>query len=765
MDDIFTLVTEGELRKRPDLQPLRNQLLTYYQNYVQQFGDSQELDDEMAMELAGVFRRMATITKEIGNKQDALSHYDSAIRPYQELLAQAPPSPKLVDMLSQTWIERGVLLQETREYEKAERDFTQARDALSLLCQRDTQNLEFQRHLAEAYHNLGILYEDENRYAQSLDCYERGRQIRETLVSQSDEREFKRDLGRSYGYLGDVQIALGEYQKALDSYRKSVEIRQLIAESKPSDHEARFQLARGFRNLGHLSRLESDLEMAIKWFTKATDEDRRLVDEEPLITDYRGDLGRYSNDLGELLIDQGNIADKPEYFSLARKHLAEAFEMNRELTLRNPNDMIAVSALARTHVNLARLALQDDVAESRKQLELSHQLFSRMSSSSADDLYQRAVSEALSAQLIDKESTPLTAELKRRRELYLDKSLSLLSQAVIKSRYTVLPRLGRDTAFKELKGRTEFRLVSTMDYQGLDASDQVAVRGDRRIAPVTQSPFNHLCVLAIGVSDYKDSKYSLQFPDDDARDLAEVFNEQHAFETVTIKTLTNEQADRISILNALKQLRLKALHPSLLLVALSGHGKLHESGDYYFLPYDFDFNPDASIAATGISWDDLLREFKEVPGAVIVLIDTCHSGATTNLALRGPASDAMKVSVRQAAEQISASGSGKGIAVLASSLSAQAAQERPAWGHGALSLAILEALNHQHIYQQKLESPLPIPAANQRISLEQIRAYAVERVNELTDGQQKVIVQSNMSLIDIPFSVTQPAVIEYSASN
>ena len=132
--------TEGGLRKPPDLQPLRNQLLTYYQNYVQQFGDSQDLNDEMAMELAGVFRRMAT-------------------------LAQAPPNPNLVDTLSQTWIERGVLLQETRQYEKAESDFIQARDALSLLCQRDT------------------------------------------LVAESEEREFKRDLGRSYGYLGDVQIA------------------------------------------------------------------------------------------------------------------------------------------------------------------------------------------------------------------------------------------------------------------------------------------------------------------------------------------------------------------------------------------------------------------------------------------------------------------------------------------------------------------------------------------------------------------------------
>ncbi len=45
------------------------------------------------------------------------------------------------------------------------------------------------------------------------------------------------------------------------------------------------------------------------------------------------------------------------------------------------------------------------------------------------------------------------------------------------------------------------------------------------------------------------------------------------------------------------------------------------------------------------------------------------------------------------------------------------------------------------------------------LNLEQIIADAVERVNEFTDGQQKVTVQSNMSLIDISFSVRRMAAV------
>jgi serine/threonine protein kinase/tetratricopeptide (TPR) repeat protein len=758
LEEIFTLVTEGELRKRPDLQPLRNQLLTYYQQYVQEFDSGKEQDDEMVVEVANVFRRMARITKEIGNKQDAMNYYSSAIAKYQELITRTPDRPNVVDALAQTWTDRGVIMVDTRVYENAEQDFMQAREVLIKIGKGDPKNLEYRRHLAEVYHNFGILYGNQNRDVQAIEAFEQGRQIREQLVTESDDREFKRDLGRSYGYLGDVQIATGDYQAALRSYNRSVEIRQQVADSKPTDHEARFQLSRGFRNLGHLRRLQNDLEESIKWFSKATDEERRLVDEEPLITEYRKDLGRYSNDLAELLIEQGNVVEKPEYFERATKHLGEALAMNQEMTQRNSNDMLVVSALAHTYVCLARLAARENAARVDEQVQLSRQQFSRLTNRTAEDLYQQAVAEALSAGLANANTIPPIANSERHREARANESLSLLSQAVIKSRFTVLPRLVRDTAFKELKDRPDFQMVYTIGFQGSQSTDQVTARGDRPISATPRSPFKHLCALTVGVSDYKSSKYSLQFPDDDAREISEMLNLQPSFDTVNVKTLINEQADRVSILNALKQLRLKALHPSLLLVALSGHGKLHESGDYYFLPYDFDFDPDASIAATGISWDDMLREFKEFPGAVIVVLDTCHSGAATNIGLRSPTSDAMENSVRRAASDI-AKDDDKGVAVLASSLSRQAAQERPGWGHGALSLALLEALSNQRLFTQKQQSPLPVLGTNRMLSLEQIRAYAVERVNEITDGQQKVIVQSNMSLIDIPFSVRRMAAV------
>lgn len=752
LDGIFKIMTEGDLRRRPDLQPLRSELLSYYRNYVEQFGEGEKLDETISMDLAEIFQRMARISNELGDKAEAIHHYDSAIATYQGLLPKTNSRQQLIKSLSSAHIQRGILHQESREYASAAEDFSRARSELELLLKQSPEDNEIWRYLGSANHETGILLQLQNQYQASLASYEAGQRIREDLVRRVGDRDSKRDLGRTYGYIGDTQIAIGDYQKALRSYQRSMEMRQEVVEMKPSDHEAKFQLARAYRNLGHLNSLQNDLEKAVEWYEKATNADRRLIDKEPLIADYRSDLGSYGNDLIELKLDRIDGKEDSQAITDIEHLTEEVFDVNDELTKQNPGQIEHVSTLARTLVNQARLHLLNDKDQEAKDLlKKSRQKFAMLDNPSEEELYQQAVLEALSAQVVDKDQTIMTRDIPQRTK-HLNQAIELLSRAVLKSRYTIVPRLGRDHAFRELQNEEDFLALSTIGYAGR-VSKETPIYRDRALFPTRKSTYQHLYVLAVGVSNYQDAKHSLEYPDDDAIGLSTVFRNQHSFSSVTVETLTNEQANRVAILNKLKQLRMKALHPSLLVVAMSGHGRLHESGDYYFLPYDFDFSPESSIAATGISWDDLLREFKEIPGAVVVLLDTCHSGAATNISLRGPGVDQMQVRMRQVASEMTGAGD-RGVAVLASSLSAQAAQERSSWGHGALSLAIIEALRNQRIYEGVHRPPLPVPGIHQIVSLQQIQSYAVERVNELTEGQQKVIVQSNMSLLDVPFTIT-----------
>jgi serine/threonine protein kinase/tetratricopeptide (TPR) repeat protein len=751
LDGIFKIITEGDLRRRPDLQPLRGELLTYYRNYVEQFSEGEKLDESISLELAEILQRMASICNELGDTDQAIVHYDSAIATYQALLPNTTDRQRMIKLISSVHIRRGVLYQESRAYDKAAEEFTRTRSDLEALLKQSPEDNEIRRYLAAANHEMGILLEFQHQYQEALASYEAGRRIREDLVRRVGDRESKQDLGRSFGYLGDVQIAVGDYQKALHCYQRSMEMRQDVVEMKPTDHEAKFQLARAYRNLGHLNSLQNDLEKAVEWYEKATGADRRLIAEEPLIADYRSDLGWFGNDLIELMLTRLGKQEDPEALQAVQQLVDEVMNVNDELTKQNPGHIQYVSSLATTSLHQSRLhLLNDEKQKAREMLRKCRQNFAILQNPSEEELYQQAVLEALSARVVEDEQAIATRDIPQ-REKHLNQAIELLSQAVLKNRYAIIPRLGRDLAFSELQNEGDFLALSATGYAGRASKEQPVYR-DKALFPTRKSTYQHLYVLAVGVSDYQDAEHSLEYPDDDALALSSVFRNQHSFSSVTVETLTNDEANRVAILNKLKQLRMKALHPSLLVVAMSGHGRLHESGDYYFLPYDFDFNPESSIAATGISWDDLLREFKEVPGAVVVLLDTCHSGAATNIGLRGTA-DQMQVRMREVAIEMSGAGD-RGVAVLASSLSAQAAQERSSWGHGALSLAIIEALQHQRIYEQVDYPPLPVPGLQQVVSLQQIQSYAVERVNELTEGQQKVIVQSNMSLLDVPFTIS-----------
>ncbi len=82
-----------------------------------------------------------------------------------------------------------------------------------------------------------------------------------------------------------------------------------------------------------------------------------------------------------------------------------------------------------------------------------------------------------------------------------------------------------------------------------------------------------------------------------------------------------------------------------------------------------------------------------------MVLDTCYSGAAIDIGLRSPTFDAMENSVRRAASEI-AKDDDKGVAVLASSLSRQAAKERTsrlgAWCVVACSVGGLEQSTTLH---------------------------------------------------------------------
>jgi uncharacterized caspase-like protein len=139
-------------------------------------------------------------------------------------------------------------------------------------------------------------------------------------------------------------------------------------------------------------------------------------------------------------------------------------------------------------------------------------------------------------------------------------------------------------------------------------------------------PSRRLFVLAIGLSTYKNPVYNLTHPAADAQALVGFFTKQKGaglFQDVIPDVLPDNRATREEINEKLKWLAETPRATDIRILFLSGHG-LIDKGEYFFGGYGY--NEQQVLANTSVSWVEIFRPFRDVPGKTLVIIDTCHAG-------------------------------------------------------------------------------------------------------------------------------------------
>jgi WD40 repeat protein len=249
---------------------------------------------------------------------------------------------------------------------------------------------------------------------------------------------------------------------------------------------------------------------------------------------------------------------------------------------------------------------------------------------------------------------------------------------------------------------------------------EIIIRTNSRLPPGTK-----LHLLAIGISAYNEDyakNLRLQYADRDARDLASaIVNTQGSlYADVKPQVLLDKDANKGGILRALKTMRAgmeAGGGNDLAVVHFSGHGALVD-GKLYLLPYGIDARDGVGIKTSALAIDELRSELLELAkhGRVLVLLDACHSGATTmNGATLAMDSTALR-------EELAAAN----ITVLTSSSDSQVSREDSAWQHGAFTKVLLDAFN----------DPSADINHNSLINPNGLAAYVSAHVRSLTGGAQ-----------------------------
>jgi WD40 repeat protein len=223
-------------------------------------------------------------------------------------------------------------------------------------------------------------------------------------------------------------------------------------------------------------------------------------------------------------------------------------------------------------------------------------------------------------------------------------------------------------------------LVSSMPAQ-----TKITWTGTRPTAPP------QLHVLALGVNAYEMGALQLELAVADATSLTAAFGEaanKHGLYSDVIITPVLDKDVRVANLENVFTDLAKRIRPRDVFVFFAaGHGATRD-GRYYYLPQDFRYDTEASIAERAIGQDKWQEWFARIPARKsILMFDTCESGTLVG-------DTKIAFNTRGGLEQMAAVGrliQATGRSVLTAAMGDQPALEGFR-GHGIFTYAVLEAL-------------------------------------------------------------------------
>ena len=244
----------------------------------------------------------------------------------------------------------------------------------------------------------------------------------------------------------------------------------------------------------------------------------------------------------------------------------------------------------------------------------------------------------------------------------------------------------------------------------------------------------NLYVVSIGISEFINPTYNLNFAEADASSISEMWKKQYGklYDNVKSIKITDKEATKDRILQTFAMLEKGTTMDDLVVVFMASHG-MNVNNRYFFLPHDGNGN---NPKATCVDWKDFSNMVGNIPAKTVIFIDTCHSGQLGSSI--GPKEQDNTEAVREMSSKE------YGVVVMAAATGYEYSLEHPDWGHGAFTLALLEGLG---------EGKADIKPDG-IIYLRELDYYLAERVRELTGGRQHPTTQKPSSISRLPLAGT-----------
>ncbi len=336
--------------------------------------------------------------------------------------------------------------------------------------------------------------------------------------------------------------------------------------------------------------------------------------------------------------------------------------------------------------------------------------------------------KAVARSLNNEDITDIWLTLNGRKTRGLGVSASAASQPEVNKQL-----LGRRASLEQcvqLTDRDNTISVFASNQYGSSDPEVISVRWKGNVQQIDDIFKPKLYVLSIGISRYADSQLNLDVAHKDAKAVARIFQGQEGklFRKVESRVLLDDQATRDDILDGLDWILQESTQKDMSIIFMAGHGMNDKRNNYYFLPHDAEMN---RLRRTGVKWFDFQDVVVSLPSKTILMVDTCHSGNVTGK--RRGLSD-----MTEAIRELNSADSG--VVVMTAATGREVSQERPEWGHGAFTKALVEGLGSLDADYNR----------NGIVEIKELDLFITERVKALTGGSQHPTTEIPQTLPNFP---------------
>jgi len=225
------------------------------------------------------------------------------------------------------------------DYQAAARDYDEAIKIRTRLVTVAPDNEDYQRLLAAAYMNAGLVAFNiaqinpdddkfESRMAGARQQYHKAQTMRlEVLARNPKNMNARRELGKGYFNLGDLERVDGNVQAAIGHFKSAADVFQALLEEDPKDIENQSNLAVSRRLVATLLVSDGQSTEAREWYERALARLETLTRENPDVPGYQSEQGGLLLNLFELEKVEGN--DKSARSALLRaRRIYESLNSN-----------------------------------------------------------------------------------------------------------------------------------------------------------------------------------------------------------------------------------------------------------------------------------------------------------------------------------------------------------------------------------------------------------------------------------------------------